>query len=66
VVPYAQLAEKVGGITRLAEALQVDRGTITRAAEGQRWLTGAPAVRLHALCIAYQITVPEGMKPDWV
>lgn len=64
--PYADLAAKLGGVGRLAEALQVDRGTVTRAAEAERWLTGGPAVRLLALCRKHKVSYPTTMKPDWL
>ena len=64
--PYSDLAKHTGGVAKLAEALRVDRGTITRAAVAGRWLTGEPGARLKALCHAYKVTIPPGMKPEWV
>lgn len=65
--PYADLAEKMGGVGRLAETLRVDRGTVTRAAEAGRWLTtGSPAKKLKTLCQANGVTIPAGWLPDWL
>lgn len=64
--PYADLAAKIGGVVKLAEALHVDRGTITRAAEAGRWLSGGPAVKMKTLCDIHKIKIPVGMLPGWL
>ena len=64
--PYADLVAAIGTLGKTAEALKVRRQTITAAAQAGRWLTGEPGVRLHTLCRAYKVQVPEGMRPSWI
>lgn len=64
--PYAALAAKVEGVGALAGILHVARSSVSRAAQEGRWLNGEPGMRLYTLCRAYEIQIPDGMKPAWI